>query len=142
MNIKFGLWLPVLMLLTACSTPSRFIPKSDYPPAPWVKGYSDPNDCLGGEKLAARSFDLPTYPKSAFRSGRQGWVILRLDVNAAGETQNVDVERAVPEGGFWGGFEDASVKAAEGWSFEPPEAPLNACRVLLRYRMGGVSLGG
>jgi len=136
----FGLGLSAVCF-TACSTPKTFKPTSHYPPDPWVKGYSNPNDCLGGEKLAARNFELPSYPKRAFRAGRQGWVILRLDVDAQGETQNVDVERSVPEGGFWGGFEGTSIAAAENWQFEPPEAPLYDCRVLLRYRFGGVSLG-
>ena len=129
-------------LLAACATSSQFVPKSHYPPDPWVKGYSDPDDCLGGEALAARNFALPDYPGRAFRAGAQGWVMLRLDVDAAGETQNVRVERSVPEGGLWGGFEDVSAAAAEDWLFEPPAAPLQDCRVLLRYRLGKVSLGG
>ena len=131
-----------VLLLAACASTSDFVPKSHYPPDPWVKGYSDPDDCLGGEDLAARSFALPDYPKRAFRAGAQGWVMLRLDVNAAGETENVSVERAVPGSGFWGGFEGTSVEAAENWLFEPPAAPLENCRVLLRYRLGKVSLGG
>ena len=129
------------VLFAACATPDAFTPKSHYPPDPWVKGYSNPDDCLGGEKLAAREFALPDYPKKAYRAGQQGWVILRLDVDAEGQTQNVDVERAVPQGGLWGGFEDNAVRAAESWRFQPPEAPLEACRVLLRYRLGKVSLG-
>jgi len=128
-------------LLSACVTPSGFQPRSDYPPDPWVKGYSNPDDCLGGEQLAARDFALPDYPKRAFRDGRQGWVILQLDVDATGQTRNVDVTRAVPEDGFLGGFEGAAVKAVEAWRFEPPAAPLTSCRVLLRFRMGSVSLG-
>ena len=139
---RWGKCLVIVPLLAACSTPSQFNPKSHYPPDPWVKGYSDPDDCLGGEALAAREFALPKYPKRAFRAGAQGWVMLRLDVDAAGETQNVRVERAVPESGFWGGFEAVSVEAAENWSFQPPAAPMENCRVLLRYRFGKVSLGG
>ena len=127
--------------LSACATPDGFRPKSDYPPDPWVKGYSDPQECLDGEKLAARQFALPDYPKKAFRTGRQGWVILKLDVDGQGLTRNVDIERAVPEGGLWGGFEDASLRAARAWRFDPPGAPLTECRVLIRYRMGSVSLG-
>ena len=87
-------------ILSSCATDvskATFKPKSQYPPDPWVKGYSNPDDCLGGEKLAAIDFDLPDYPRRAFKSGRQGWVIVRLDVNASGETENVEVERAVPD---------------------------------------------
>ncbi len=115
-----------------------FYPKSQYPPDPWVKGYADPDDCIGGEKLAAVDFALPEYPRKAFRTGRQGWVILRLDVDANGTTQNVRIERALPSGLF----ESASKGAARRWQFAPPAAPLNNCRVLVRYKLGGVSLGG
>ena len=125
-------------VLSGCATKTIFEPKSDYPPDPWVKGYSNPDDCLGGEKLAARDFELPTYPRRAFNSGRQGWAIMRLDVNAQGRTENVAVERSVPEGLF----EGASEAAVKNWTFQPPQdGALRNCRVLLRYRLGAVSLG-
>jgi len=125
------------LTLSACGSTTVFHPKSAYPPDPWVKGYSDPNDCLGGEKLAAIDFELPSYPKRAFQTGRQGWTIIRLDVGANGQTENVRIERAVPEGPF----ESASRKAVEKWRFRPPQAPLLNCRVLLRYQAGTVTLG-
>ena len=126
------------LLLAGCSTADSFRPKSQYPPDPWVKGYSNPDDCLGGEKLAALSFELPAYPRRSFNSGRQGWVIMRLDVNAAGETENVIAERSVPEGLF----ESASIDAVKNWRFQPPgDGALRNCRVLLRYKFGSVSLG-
>lgn len=136
-------WVGLASLaLGACSTSSTFTPRSHYPPDPWVKGYSEPDDCLGGEALEARRFGLPDYPRRAWRAGAQGWVLLRLDVAADGRTENVGVERAVPESGLWGGFEGAAVDAARAWTFAPPAAPLRDCRVLMRFRMGGVSLGG
>ena len=101
-----------VIFLTACATKNVFHPKSQYPPDPWVKGYSNPDDCLGGEKLAARNFELPPYPRRAFNSGRQGWVIMRLDVSALGETENVDVERSLPDGLF----ESASRQAVKSWT--------------------------
>ena len=129
--------LASVFLLASCAA-KPFNPKSDYPPDPWVKGYANPDDCIGGEKLAAKDFALPEYPRRAFRTGRQGWVILRLDVDANGLTQNVKIERALPEGLF----ESTSKKAARKWVFQPPAAPLEQCRVLLRYQLGAVSLGG
>lgn len=144
MIIRLALAIIVLTgLLSACSTADvsegTFNPKSQYPPDPWVKGYSNPDDCLGGEKLAAIDFDLPSYPRRAFKSGRQGWVIVRLDVKADGHTDNVEVERAVPDYAFPSNARDA----AEKWRFEPPkDGALQNCRVLLRYRFGSVSLGG
>jgi len=127
------------VILSGCATKDTFRPKSQYPPDPWVKGYSNPDDCLGGEKLAARNFDLPKYPRRSFNSGRQGWVIMRLDVNAKGETENVDVERSVPDGLF----EGASRNAVKDWRFAPPkDGALKNCRVLLRFRAGDVTLGG
>lgn len=125
------------LLLSACAS-KPFKPKSDYPIDPWVKGYADPDDCIGGEKLAAINFELPGYPRKAFRTGRQGWVILRLDVAANGATENVSIERALP-GGM---FENTTKKAARRWLFHPPAEPLNNCRVLIRYQLGAVSLGG
>jgi TonB family protein len=124
--------------LSGCTTSDVFNPKSQYPPDPWVKGYADENDCLGGEKLAARNFELPDYPRRAFNSGRQGWVIVRLDVLENGETDNVSIERAVPDYIFPGNARDAVKK----WQFHPPaDGKLENCRVLIRYRFGKVSLG-
>lgn len=134
-----ALWLILAVLLGGCATKGVFKPKSQYPPDPWVKGYSNPDDCLGGEQLAARSFELPKYPRRSFNSGRQGWVIMKLDVSAEGLTENVDVERSLPDGLF----EGASRAAVKAWTFQPPKGgPLKDCRVLLRFRAGDVTLGG
>lgn len=135
-----NLFILSLLLLSACATSDDYFdPKSEYPVDPWVKGYSDPDDCLGGERLAARNFFLPEYPRRAYNSGWQGWVILRLDVNASGETENVKVERSVPGGRF----DSAAKNAVREWSFEPPEdGPMFNCRVLIRFKLGAVSLGG
>ena len=131
--------LALLLSVSACQSTGAFHPKSDYPPDPWVKGYSNPEDCLGGEKLAGLQFDLPDYPKAAFRSGHQGWTIVRLDVNAMGATENVEIERSLPERHF----ADASRRAVEKWQFRPPsDGALKNCRVLIRYRFGTVTLGG
>ena len=127
-----------VLVLSACSTSTVFTPRSAYPPDPWVKGYSDPDDCIGGEQLAALKFDMPTYPSSAFQKGLQGWTIVRLDVGSDGLTKNVRIERSIPSGTFDG----ASKKAVKNWKFRPPKGPLTDCRVLLRYRAGDVSLGG
>ncbi len=128
-----------LLTLIACATKDTFVPQSEYPPDPWVKGYSNPDDCLGGERLAARVLDLPEYPRRAFNSGRQGWVIIRLDVNEAGSAENVNIERVLPDGLFGANARNAVKK----WRFEPPKGgALRNCRVLIRYRFGTVSLGG
>lgn len=127
-----------VFLLAGCRTSDVFNPKSEYPPDPWVKGYSNPDDCLGGEKLAAVKFDLPDYPRRAFNSGRQGWVIIRLDVDATGATQNVRVDDAVPDALF----PSNAREAVQRWQFEPPaNGALQNCRVLIRYRFGSVTLG-
>ena len=137
--MKSALPLIAVIALSACATKDVFTPRSAYPPDPWVKGYSNPDDCLGGEKLAAINFELPKYPKRSFNSGRQGWVIVKLDVNAAGQTENVGIERSVPDGLF----EGVSRDAVKRWSFRPPkDGALQNCRVLLRFRAGDVTLGG
>lgn len=133
-----ALYIAVL-LLTSCASSKPFTPRSDYPPDPWVKSYTKKQDCLGGETLAAQRFELPQYPKRAYRTGRQGWVILRLDVDGNGQTENVQIERAVPTRLF----SSNALKAAKTWKFHPPkDGPLRKCRVLLRYQLGAVSLGG
>ena len=64
--ITAGVFLGLLTSACASTDVSEgtFKPKSQYPPDPWVKGYSNPDDCLGGEKLAAIDFALPDYPRS------------------------------------------------------------------------------
>jgi TonB family protein len=137
--ITLLVFVVLALCLSACSTSKPFMPQSQYPTDPWVKGYSDPDDCLGGEKLAAIDFALPDYPSRAYRTGRQGWVIIRLDVNDEGATENVRVERSVPDGLFDG----TSEKAVNAWTFQAPiDGALKNCRVLLRYRAGKVTLGG
>jgi len=136
--VRIVLLIAISVFFSGCATKDVFRPQSQYPPDPWVKGYSNPEDCLGGEKLAARNFELPKYPRRSFNSGRQGWVIMKLDVNASGMTENVDVERSVPDGLF----EGASRDAVKAWRFHPPkEGALKNCRVLLRFRAGDVTLG-
>ena len=131
-------WLIFTFALTACGSSTVFTPRSAYPPDPWVKGYSNPDDCIGGEALAAVKFDMPSYPKAAFRNGLQGWTIVRLDVAANGATENIRIERSVPGGPF----DKASISAVKAWQFRPPKAPLSDCRILLKYQSGEASLGG
>lgn len=127
------------VFLFGCSTNGVFMPRSEYPPDPYVKGYAEPDDCVGGEALAAIDLTLPDYPGRAYRTGRQGWVLLRLDVGEDGNVSSVEAERALPEGLF----ASSAVKAAKRWRFEPPaNGGLSDCRVLIRYRLGEVSLGG
>lgn len=137
--MRFIFCLIAAGLLNACGSTTVFHPKSEYPPNPYVKGYADPDDCVGGEKLAALSLPLPTYPTRAFRTGRQGWVILNLDVAADGTVSSAVAQRALPEGLF----EKSAERAARQWQFEPPEGGgLTNCRVLISYRLGDVLIGG
>ncbi|MGB6229229.1 MAG: energy transducer TonB [Litorimonas sp.] len=137
MRIAFP--LIAVVLISGCGSTTTFRPKSEYPPDPYVKGYAEAEDCIGGEALAALSLDEPDYPRRAFRTGRQGWVLLRLDVAPDGSIATVEAERAVPKGLF----ENSAIRAAESWRFEPPQGgALTDCRVLVRYRLGAVSLGG
>jgi len=103
-----------------------------------VKGYANPDDCLGGEALAARNIPLPDYPSRALRRGNQGWVIIKLDVAEDGSVENVQTERSVPENVF----ERHTERTLKQWSFAPPGTEgLKNCRILIRYRLGIVSLG-
>lgn len=125
--------------LTSCGSTQIFTPQSQYPPDPYVKNYADPDDCIGGEALAAIDLALPEYPDRAFRTGRQGWVLLRLDVAADGSIAQAEAERALPVGMF----ERSAERGASQWRFEPPASGgLTNCRVVVRYRLGAVSIGG
>lgn len=125
--------------LSGCGSTQIFHPQSQYPPDPYVKGYADADDCIGGEALAAISLDLPEYPKRAFRTGRQGWVIVRLNVGSDGSVVEAVAQRSLPEGLF----EASAERAAREWKFEPPaNGGLSNCRVLISYRLGEVRLGG
>jgi TonB family protein len=131
--------LSALAMLAACGSTQVFNPQSQYPPDPYVKGYAGPDDCIGGEALAAITLVLPEYPNRAFRTGRQGWVILRLDVGADGSVVEAEAQRALPVGLF----EKSAERAARQWRFQPPaNGGLSDCRVLIRYRLGEVTLGG
>lgn len=133
------LLLAFAALLTSCGSTSTFHPQSQYPPDPYVKGYADSDDCIGGESLAAIDLPMPEYPSRAFRTGRQGWAILRLDVGADGSVVSAVAQRSLPDGLF----EKSAEHAARQWRFEPPaDGGLTNCRVLVRYRLGEVSLGG
>ena len=133
-------WIVMMaVMLTGCGSVTTFHPQSQYPPDPYVKSYADPGDCIGGESLAAIDLAMPEYPSHAFRTGRQGWVILRLDVGVDGSVVTADAQRSLPEGLF----EKSAERAARQWRFEPPATgDLINCRVLVRYRLGEVSLGG
>lgn len=127
-----------VLLLGSCSTASDgFNARSQYPPDPWVKGYANPDDCLGGEALAARHIPLPEYPAKALRRGNQGWVIVKLDVMADGTVTNVEEERSIPSGVFT----RHTIATVKTWSFAPTQNEgLQNCRILIRYRLGIVSL--
>jgi len=116
------LWVAIsggALFVSACSSgPQTFQARNGYPPDPWVKGYANPEDCLGGEALAARNIPLPDYPKSALKRGNQGWVIVKLDVEADGSVANVRTERSVPENIF----EKHTIRTLKTWSFAPPKS--------------------
>jgi TonB family protein len=110
-----------------------FLPRSDYGFPPNPRAYSAPGDCQGGAALAAVDVRDPEYPDRAYRQGLQGWVAVRLDVDAAGRPRKVDAIDSQPRGVF----DRAAVKTVRSWRFEPPVGgPLSACVVVLDYRLG------
>lgn len=126
--------------LAACSTGSAkvFVPRSDYGLAPDARAYAEPGDCRGGAQLAAVDIPEPDYPRRAFRQGQQGWVVLRLDIDAEGRAHNVRVVDAQPAGPF----EGRARQNVREWRFEPPgSGPLTNCIVVLDYRLGRASIG-
>ena len=138
-KVKVIAALSTALLFIACTSSNRFRPQSQYPPDPWVKGYASPDDCIGGEALAARHIPLPDYPKRALRQGLQGWAIIKLDVDSDGYVTNIAVEDSVPEAIF----ARPTKKTVSKWKFQPlnnGKTSLRNCRVLIRYRMGKVMI--
>ncbi|MEP6343182.1 MAG: energy transducer TonB [Maricaulaceae bacterium] len=131
------LMLTAFVLTSCASSDPQFQARSQYPPDPWVKGHASPDDCIGGEELAARHIPLPEYPKKALRRGNQGWVIVKLDVGPDGTVDNVIAEKSIPSNVF----ENHTLRTLKTWTFAPPrQNSLQNCRVLIRYRLGVVSL--
>ncbi len=138
------------LALSACAVPGTspsasapsvkrpFVPKSDYGFPPTPSKYAQVGDCQGGSRLAGINVEDPPYPARAFRRGQQGWVALRLDVDASGRTRNVTVIDSLPRGPFDG----AARKAVRAWRFEPPGGEgLTRCVVVLDYRLGVARIG-
>ena len=131
------------LALAACSTPFSgervFTPSGDYGFPPTPADYTEPGDCQGGSRLAADEVNDPEYPRAAFRRGQQGWVVLRLDVDAEGVTRNVEVLESQPR---TGPFDRAARRTVRDWRFQPPGEPgLTRCVVVLDYRLGAGRIG-
>jgi TonB family protein len=138
-----SLALLAALVLSACGVPfvggpGVFYPRSDYGFPPEPATYSEAGDCQGGSRLAARKLEDPEYPRSAFKRGQQGWVVLRLDVDPDGRTRRVRVVDSQPRGPF----EGAALSTVRSWRFEPPGEPgLERCVVVLDYRLGVGRIG-
>lgn len=55
------------------------------------------------------------YPRTALQRGIEGYVDVRFDVNEQGQTENIQVLSAVPEGVF----NSAAIKAVAKWRYQP-----------------------
>lgn len=139
-KIQKRLAAAALFAATGCAGGGQdvFVPRSDYGIPPQSNAYSEPGDCEGGSRLAAVSLDEPEYPRRAFRNGVQGWVVVRLDIDAEGATRNVEIVDAQPTNAF----NRAARRTVRGWVFEPPGEPgLERCVVVLDFRLGHARIG-
>ncbi len=143
--------LPALCaLLTACgAVPDRltssildrdrgpFMPRDMLPVPPNVSRLIGEADCQGST-LAAVSAAMPEYPHDAYVRGRQGWVVVRFNVEPDGEVDNARIAHAVPDGPF----NRVSRRAVSDWQFRPlgEGMRLENCVVLFEYRLGEVRL--
>lgn len=114
-----------------------FRPRDMYPTPPNVERLIGPEDCRGST-LAAVSADLPAYPSSAYRDGRQGWVIVRFHVYSDGSVHRARIARSVPDGVF----DRVSTRAVSSWQFRPLEGAeiLENCVVMFEFRAGDVRI--
>lgn len=115
--------------------PGPFRPRDEYPHAPNVARMIGEEDCRGAT-LAAVSAQMPDYPRRAYQRGRQGWVVIRFDVEPDGGAENVRVARSVPAGVFDG----QARRAVREWRFQPldTQEPLLNCVVMFEFRAGEV----
>ncbi|MBO6765497.1 TonB family protein [Maricaulis sp.] len=143
--------IPLLFVLSSCTavpqaiplpgtgaTRGPFIPRDEFPVPPNVERLIGPEDCRGST-LAAVSADIPDYPVRAWSLGRQGWVVVRFDVEADGDVDNVRIARAVPDGPF----NRESRQTVRAWQFRPLDAGvdrLDNCVVMFEFRAGEVAL--
>lgn len=113
------------------------MPVSDYPTPPNVDLMIGPEDCRGST-LAALEAPDPTYPGAAWSHGRQGWVVVRFNVDADGRVDRARVARAVPDGPF----NRAALRAVSDWRFRPLDGVdvLENCVVMFEFRAGEVQI--
>jgi TonB family protein len=63
----------------------------------------------------------PTYPVQAAKEGVEGAVLLKFDINAQGNTENIQVISSSPESTF----DNAAITALEKWQYESKNQMLN-----------------
>ncbi|MAK63340.1 MAG: energy transducer [Maricaulis sp.] len=117
--------------------PGPFVPRDMLPVPPNVSRLIGEDDCQGST-LAAVSARMPDYPHDAFVRGRQGWVVVRFNVQPDGQVDDARIAHAVPDGPF----NRVSRRAVSDWQFQPLAngAQLENCVVLFEYRLGEVRL--
>ncbi|MEG2804717.1 TonB family protein [Stenotrophomonas sp.] len=79
----------------------------------------------------ARDMAPPTYPRGAFEQGLSGQVVLRVEIGADGRPSEVRVLSSTPAGVF----DEASVAAAQRWTFEPARKDGKAVASALKIPM-------
>jgi protein TonB len=130
--------LPDGLVPASLSGPSGvFRPVGDYPTPPNVDLMIGPQDCRGST-LAALEAPDPVYPGGAYANGRQGWVVVRFNVDADGSVGRAAIARAVPGGPF----NRAALRAVSNWRFRPLDGVdvLENCVVMFEFRAGEVQI--
>ena len=67
------------------------------------------------EHLDMEYYEKPIYPRKAKRAKVEGWVELEFNITKKGETSNIKVIHAEPEGVF----ERSAIKAIKNWKYFP-----------------------
>ena len=80
-----------------------------------VQGTPVEPDPVALSSLTRIRYVAPKYPRAAERRGESGWVDIIFTVTMDGTVRDVEVRDSMPAGVF----DQAAVRAAEKWEFEP-----------------------
>ena len=75
----------------------------------------------------------PKYPIEAAKNGVSGFVVLKFDIQSAGDVDNISIVKSYPQGTF----DKTSVTALKQWLYEPSAHGSEDVMVQLDFEIDG-----